>query len=464
MLPTSLAQIAVLTGGTLAAVPDPDTIVTGPVAFDSRLVVPGALFAALPGVHTDGHDHAEQAVTTGALAALTTRPVASTACIVVPDVLAALTVLARTMATDFTGTTIGITGSAGKTSTKDLLKHILATAGPTVATEGSFNNELGLPVTVLRTEPDTEFLVLEMGARGKGHIAHLASVAPPDIACCLPIGRAHLGEFGSRRAIAEAKREIVEDLPVTGTAVLCADDPLVLAMAQHTRAGVLTFGTEPGADVRATDIKLDDRGRPHFTFTHDGVSEAVQLAVHGEHHVTNALAAAAIALAAGLDLPAIAEALTTATIDSGGRMELLERADGTTVINDAFNAAPESVTAALNSLRPLAAGRPLLAVLGEMAELGDDGEAVHATTGVAVARSGVSRLVTIGGERARLLGEMAAQAGVTTVHADNREHAHRLIAGFLADLGQPAVVLVKGAHALGLEQLARALADPTPAA
>ncbi|MFF8769083.1 UDP-N-acetylmuramoyl-tripeptide--D-alanyl-D-alanine ligase [Kitasatospora sp. NPDC015120] len=457
MLPTSLAQVAVLTGGTLAAVPDPDSTVTGPVAFDSRRVAPGGLFAALPGEHTDGHDHAQQAVLAGALAALTTRPVAGAPCIVVPDVLAALADLARAIAGDFTGITIGITGSAGKTSTKDLLKHVLATAGPTVATEGSFNNELGHPVAVLRTEEDTAFLVLEMGARGKGHIAHLTAIAPPDIACCLPIGRAHLGEFGSRRAIAQAKQEIVENLPPTGTAVLCADDPLVLAMAQHTEAAVLTFGTDPGADVRATDIKLDDRGRPHFTLTHDGASEAVQLAVHGEHHVTNALAAAAIALAAGLDLAAIARVLATATIDSGGRMQPLDRPDGTTIVNDAFNASPESVTAALNALPALAAGRPLLAVLGEMAELGDDSEALHATTGVAVTRSGITHLVTIG-EGARLLGEMAAQGGTTTAHADNRDHAHTLITGFLTDIGTPAVVLIKGAHGLNLEHLARTLA------
>ncbi|MFE2346108.1 UDP-N-acetylmuramoyl-tripeptide--D-alanyl-D-alanine ligase [Kitasatospora cineracea] len=459
MLPMTLTEIAAATNGTLHHVPDPQARTSAPLSFDSRAINPGGLFAALRGTRTDGHDHAHNAVQTGAIAAITEHPVPDTPCIVVADVLTAMSDLAHSQASRFNGTVLALTGSAGKTSTKDLLRHILEQHGPTVANLRSFNNEIGFPSTVLRIEPDTRYLVLEMGARGKGHIAHLVSIAAPSIACCLPIGSAHLGEFGSREAIAEAKREIVEQMPPTGTAVLCADDPLVASMAEHTAAGVLTFGTAPGADVRAQDITLTDDGRPRFTLTWTDLSAPVELAVHGRHHVINALAAAALALAAGIDFDSITHALHRATIVSGGRMEPLHRTDGTLIVNDAFNASPESVRAALGSLDSMAAGRPgRYAVLGEMKELGDSSADLHEEIGRTVAAHGITHLVTIGGPNAELLGVAAEKAGVSTAHAADRDSALPMITNLLAQNDQSAVVLVKGANSLGLEQLAHALA------
>ncbi|MFC8449478.1 UDP-N-acetylmuramoyl-tripeptide--D-alanyl-D-alanine ligase [Kitasatospora sp. NPDC057223] len=462
MLPMTLTEAAAATGGTLHHVPDANAHTGAPLAFDSRNVEPGSLFAALRGTNTDGHDHAHQAVLAGALAAITERPIPGTPCIVVDDVLTAMADLAHFTASRYTGIVLAITGSAGKTSTKDLLLHILEKKGPTVANMRSFNNEIGFPSTVLRVEPDTAHLVLEMGARGKGHIAHLVAIAPPSIACCLPIGSAHLGEFGSREAIAEAKREIVEQLPPTGTAVLCADDPLVASMAEHTAATVLTYGTAPTADVRADDVKLTEDGRPHFTLTWRCWSAPVELAVHGRHHVTNGLAAAALALAAGVDFDTVTTALAEATIVSGGRMEPLHRPDGTLVINDAFNASPESVIAALRSLDSMAGGRPRYAVLGEMKELGDSAAELHESVGWEAAKNGITHLVTVGGDNAQLLGLTAGKAGVAhTAHATDRDSALQLIADLLHQGDGPAVVLVKGANSLGLEHLARALANPS---
>ncbi|MGW0179756.1 UDP-N-acetylmuramoyl-tripeptide--D-alanyl-D-alanine ligase [Nocardia sp. NPDC003345] len=448
MIPMTLTEIAVAAGGRLDAVGDPDAPVTAPVAIDSREVEAGGLFACLPGDRVDGHDFAAQAVGSGAVAVLATRPT-GVPTVVVDDVVTAMTEMARTVAARYTGTVLAITGSAGKTSTKDLLTQILARHGRVVATQRSFNNEIGFPHTVLRARPDTDFLVLEMGARGKGHIEHLTTIVRPSVAAVLGIGTAHVGEFGTKEAIAVAKREIIEALDTAGTAVLNADDPLVAAMAGHTAGRVLWFGTGADADVRAEDIVVDTAARAGFTLRHGTDTAAVALRVVGEHHLVNALAAAALALVVGVPLAVVAQALSEATPTSGARMEVTECPDGVTVINDAFNASPESVSAALRSLATIAAtGRPSVAVLGEMRELGETAASVHAEIGRYTAELGIDTLIAVGGVYAEAMAAAARAAGTArTAHVESNGEALELLRDHRSD-GQ--VILVKGAHSTRL--------------
>ncbi|MFE9784988.1 UDP-N-acetylmuramoyl-tripeptide--D-alanyl-D-alanine ligase [Nocardia salmonicida] len=456
MIPMTLAEIAHAVTGRLDAVTDDQATVTAPTAFDSRHVEAGGLFAALGGNRVDGHDFATAAIEKGAVAVLASRPTGSPA-IIVDDVVTAMSDLAHAVATRYTGRVLAITGSAGKTSTKDLLTQILASHGSVVATERSFNNEIGFPHTVLRVEADTDFLVLEMGARGRGHISHLAAIARPQIGAVLGIGSAHIGEFGSREAIAVAKRELVEALDATGIAVLNTDDPLVAGMAAHTRAQVLRFGTTPDADVRATHITLDAGARAQFTLHHGDDAAPVTLGVVGEHHLTNALAAATLALSAGVEFATVVQGLDGAGLVSGSRMEVTERHDGVTVINDAFNASPESVEAALRSLATIAAtDRPTVAVLGEMRELGDTAPALHATIGRQVADLGIGTLITVGGLHAELMATAARDAGAAAVtHVETKDHVLDLLTEGL--VGRD-VVLIKGANSAGLFETAVALA------
>lgn len=454
MIPMTLADIAAATGGTLHQA-DPDTLVDGSLSFNTRGVRSGGLFACLQGRSTDGHAFAAQAVKGGAVAVLASRPVDAPA-VVVPDVLAALGDIARAVADRYTGTVIALTGSAGKTSTKDILDTVLALHGPSIANERSFNNEIGFPVTVSRVAPDTRYLVLEMGARGKGHIEHLCSLVRPNIATVLGIGSAHVGEFGSREAIAEAKAEIVRALPDDGTAGLYGDDALVRAMTEQTTAPVLTFGTGTDNDVRAENLDLDDRGRPRFTLTYGSQTHPVQLRVHGRHNVINALAAAATALAAGVPFGTVVTGLEAATLSSGGRMEILDRPDGVTIINDAFNASPESVLAALDALNDIAGQhRRKVAVLGEMAELGAEAEAWHRRVAEKVVAANPAHVIA--------LGDLHIHTVIDHIRLGGIDAAHIVADGSLtqdinAKLRQGDVVLVKGANVLGLEAAARDLA------
>ncbi|HEY8302020.1 MAG TPA: UDP-N-acetylmuramoyl-tripeptide--D-alanyl-D-alanine ligase [Jatrophihabitans sp.] len=458
MIRLTLGEVAAAVGGTLHDA-DPATVVTGGVEYDSRKVGPGALFLAVPGERVDGHDFAGRAVAQGAVAVLCTRPVAAPR-IEVADGIAALTALAAVVARRLTATVIGVTGSSGKTSTKDLMASVLATAGPTVAAVGSANNELGHPYTVLRADESTRFLVLELGARGIGHIRHLTGIAPLRIGAVLNVGTAHLGEFGSREAIARAKGELVEALPPDGVAVLNADDPLVSAMASRTRARIVTFGTAGHADVRAEEVLLDDLGRPGFTLHADGVNAAVQLQLVGAHHVSNALAAAAVALAVGLDVPAVAAALGAARAASRWRMEVTERPDGVVVINDAYNANPESMRAALDALATIAGRRNAraLAVLGQMAELGVDERAEHVALGRLAARAPVARVVAVG-EAARPILDGTALEGSWDGEAGWVPDAEAATEVLRDELRPGDVVLVKASRAAGLELVAEAVAE-----
>ncbi|MGW4505832.1 UDP-N-acetylmuramoyl-tripeptide--D-alanyl-D-alanine ligase [Streptomyces sp. NPDC004436] len=454
MIPLSLQEAALVSDGLLTGIDDPGLPITGPLAFDSRDVAPGSLFCCLQGRAVDGHDFAAQAVADGAVAVLAERSVDAPA-IVVPNVLRAMAQIARRVAASYPGTVIGVTGSAGKTSTKDLLTAILELDGPTVATARSFNNEIGFPVTVSRVKPDSRYLLLEMGARGLGHIDSLCDIACPTISTVLGVGSAHIGEFGSREVIADAKAEIVRALPVHGTAVLNGDDPLVAAMANETDAAVITFGFGEECDVRAEQVGVQLDGRPYFFLVHGGARHRIDLRVHGRHNVLNALAAAATAVAAGIPADRIAQGLRQAEISSGGRMEVTTRPDGVTVINDAFNASPESVLAALGALSDIAgATRRRVAVLGEMAELGAEADAWHARVAEHVVQIRPDLVIGVGADHMSQMLATMEKAGLTTTKPSVDRLAEEI--GQVLMAGD--VVLVKGANALGLEAVARTLA------
>jgi UDP-N-acetylmuramoyl-tripeptide--D-alanyl-D-alanine ligase len=457
VIPLTLAEVAGAVGGTLHDVPDPDARVRADVELDSRRIRPGGLFVALAGERVDGHQHAAGAVAAGAVGVLAARPVGVPA-VVVPHVPAALAALAHAVLDRLPDVTVvGVTGSSGKTSTKDLLAQLLAELGPTVAPPGSFNNELGHPYTVLRATTDTRYLVLEKSARGIGHVAWLTRIARPRIGVVLNVGTAHLGEFGSRENIATAKGELVEALPADGLAVLNADDPLVAAMAARTDARVLTVGLAETADVRATGVTLDAHGTPSYELVTAGGTVPVTLAVHGAHQVGNSLAAAAVALELGLPLPEVAAALGRAKALSRWRMEVTERADGVLVVNDAYNANPESMAAALRALTTMARGRRSWAVLGEMAELGAAADEEHRGIGALTAQLGVDRVVVVG-PAAKPIGAAARDISVYVPDAD------AALALLRAELRPEDVVLVKASRAAGLERVALALAAPVGAA
>ena len=464
MIPLSLATIAQITHGTRHGGAR-DAVVTGPVLIDSRAAEPGALFAAVRGERADGHDYAAAAVAAGAVGALVERPVAGgVPAVVVDDVVAALGRLARGVVDRLPElTTVGITGSSGKTSTKDLLAQLTARLGPTVAPVGSFNNEIGHPLTVLRADAGTRYLVLETSARGVGHIAYLTRIAPPRIGVVLNVGSAHIGEFGSRDVVARAKGELVESLTAHGTAVLNADDPLVRTMAARTAAKIVTFGRAPDATVRATGERLDERGRPRFSLVTPEGTQPVTLRLYGAHSVSNALAAAATARELGLPPSEIAAALSEATTVSRWRMEVGERADGVTVVNDAYNANPESMRAALDALRHMAHGRRSYAVLGGMAELGAVSREEHEKIGRYAAESGVSGLVVIGEAAAPVLAG-AKQVGSWNGECVQVDDSAAAVAALGGRLRPRDVVLVKGSRVAGLERVAQALLDGEPAA
>jgi len=465
MIGMTLAEIAGVVAGQSYGV-DPDLTVTGKVEFDSRKVGPGDIFLAFQGEHVDGHDYATAARAAGAVAVLATRVLPGLPVIVVADPIAAITALATTNARRLEARIVQITGSSGKTSTKDLLAQVLPELGPTVAPPESFNNELGFPYTVLLAGAQTRYLILEASARGLGHIAALTEIAPPDVAAVLNVGSAHLGEFGSREAIARAKGELVEALPAGGVAVLNADDPLVTAMAARTAARVVSFGEHPQAAVRAEDVQLDHSGRARFVLAAGGERAQVALQVLGEHQVSNALAVAAIALELGLPLPAVAAALSRAGARSHWRMEVTEVGD-VTVINDAYNANPASVRAALKTLaimsgdRRGAGRRRSIAVLGEMAELGAESVSAHDEIGRLAVRLDVNALIAVG-QAARPIANGAALEGSWNGEAewvpDNAAALDRLV-----ELVRPGdLVLIKGSRAAGLEAVAAGLLERLP--
>lgn len=501
MIDLTLAQIAEIVGGRLTHISDEDaavTRITGTVEFDSRAVTAGGLFLALPGARSDGHDFAAAAVQAGAAAVLAARPVGVPAIVVDPTpetsdraagvlehdadgsgaaVLAALAKLAAAVAAELVEgglTIIGLTGSSGKTSTKDLVAALLAPLGEVIAPPGSFNNELGHPWTVLRATRSTDFLVLEMSARHRGNIAALAAIATPAIAVVLNVGTAHLGEFGSREAIAATKAELPQSVPASGAVVLNVDDSAVAAMAEQTAARVVRVSREPGGDVDvwAEGVTLDDLARPRFVMHAGAHHVEVALAVHGDHQVSNALCAAAVALECGATLEQVATALAAAAPVSKHRMQVATRGDGVTVINDAYNANPDSMCAGLKALawmarvgpHPVGRGRGQRrrswAVLGEMAELGDDAISEHDRIGRLAVRLDVSRLIVVGTGRAMsAMHHGAVMEGSWGAEATMVADADAALELLRAELQPSDVVLVKASNAAGLGALADAVLD-----
>jgi UDP-N-acetylmuramoyl-tripeptide--D-alanyl-D-alanine ligase len=456
VIPLTLREVAEAAGGRLHAA-DPDAELAAPAALDSRAVPAGGLFVAVAGSNVDGHDYAAAAIAAGAVAVLAEHEVDVPA-VVVADTTLGLGRLAALVRTHLDCTVVGVTGSQGKTGTKDLLAHLLAAAGEVVAPPGSHNNELGVPLTVLRASGRTAFLVTEMGTRGPGQIRYLADIARPHVGVVLNVGMAHVGEFGSQAGIAQAKGELVEALPPAGLAVLNADDPLVAAMAARTAARVVTFGRSERADVRVLDLEVDADGCPAFTLATASASAPVRMRLAGEHQALNAAAAVAVALEAGVPLADAARLLGTAQAASRWRMERHERDDGVVVINDAYNANPDSMRTALHTLAVVGRGRSArtVAVLGEMLELGAVSHDQHVALGRLVARLRVDRLVVVG-DGARPVHEGAAGApgwdGDSVLVADVDEAV-----AYLGGALRPGdVVLVKASRATGLERVASAL-------
>lgn len=458
MIPLQAAQVAHAVAGELVDCP-PQTLINGPVVTDSRLAEPGSLFVAVAGERTDGHDHTRDAQQRGARLVLATRPVEGPH-VLVADTVQALGELARSVLAELRRhagvQVVGITGSVGKTTTKDLLGQVLSHSGQTVAPQASFNNEIGLPLTVLRASTATRFLILEMGASGIGHIEYLTRIAPLDVAVVLYVGRAHLAGFGSLDTVARAKSEIVAGLRSEGTAVLNIDDAHVAAMAARAPGGVISFGYDPAARVHASEVTLDSHARATFRLRSDvgGIERTApaHLALSGQHQVHNALAVVAACQALGLELTAVVAALSGAEPISAHRMALHHRADGVTVLDDSYNANPDSVGAALRSLAALPAQRRI-AVLGEMLELGPGSDEQHEAVGRLAAELGLD-LVLAPGE----LGARVA-AGAERVGGQAQQLADIVATGtqLRSMLREGDVVLLKGSQASGMWQLAEQL-------
>lgn len=444
MITLTAGEIGLLLGGEIYC--DKDLLVSKAPVFDSRKATPGCIFLALKGEVADGHDFAADAYRAGAMFSITTRRIDGP-CIVVKDVIEAVSILAAFVRKRLTNLkVIGITGSQGKTSTKDLLSHMLSNVGPTVAPKGSFNNDLGLPITLLECDEHTQFCILEMGARHKGDIARLCEIAQHDIGVVLTVGTAHLGEFGSVEGIAETKSEIIQTLRADGIAILGTYDKYTPAMASLHSGRVINFGN--GCEVRAAEIEIRE-GRPHFELVTPAGRDAVGMRIVGEHHIANALAAAAVGTALDLPIEVIASSLSTADNSSKWRMEIHDLF-GLLLINDAYNANPESMTAALRSLVLFAQerGGESWAFLGKMHELGESSAQRHAAIGTLAEEIGIDHLVAIGAP------EYGASQGQMIVHHyASIDECLSMTDHFSAG----DVVLVKASRSEGFEVLAEKL-------
>lgn len=462
MIDLTLADIATIVGGALASPADPATVVGGSVQTDSRLAEPGSIFFALPGEETDGHLFAAAAVSLGAALVIAERPVDVDApVILVPDGVAALADLAREVVARVRRngnlTVVAVTGSNGKTTTKNLLRAILSAQAPTVAPNGSFNNHVGAPISMLRIDHGTRYLVVEMGASHAGEIAHLVSIARPDIGVVLKVGLAHVGEFGGVDAIQRAKAEMVVDLPSTATAILNADDTRVAQMAGMTAADVRWFGRSDAAGVRAEDVQSDASGT-RFTLAVGERRLPVRLGILGEHHVMNALAALAVARELGLDLTEAIAAIEAVPRAERWRMEVLTAPSGAVIINDAYNASPDSTRAALTTLAHLgSADARSIAVLGEMTELGESADDEHTAIGRFVAALGVEELIVVGAGARHIhtAASLARDWRGQSFFVDNAELAHELLRD---ELRPGDLVLVKSSKSAGLRFLGDRLA------
>ena len=492
-------QIAAYTGGSFAVEPlDPRALLTG-ITWDSRDVRPGDLYVALPGERADGHDFVAAALRAGALGALVMQPLAEdvralarelgAAVIDVPDTAGAVSDLAREWRSHLQGRVIALTGSTGKTTTKNLVRDVLAAAGSVTATAGNQNNELGVPKTLLAAEPECDAVVVEMGMRGPGQIAELCSIVRPDWGLVVNVGESHIELLGSRENIARAKAELLRELPEgSGLAFVNAADDFADFMREDARLDarrvpcVLFDGTEDAAARRvaasaadavrpavwAEQVELDEQGRARFVLHACGFDDAAAAAPHvetapcalnlrGLHNVSNACAAAAVGRASGMSLAAVADALAHAEPEAG-RQEVLRARGGFTVVNDAYNANPDSMRASLNTFCALEVPGRRVAVLGDMAELGDFARACHAGIGELAARLPLDRLVCVG-ELAACIADAAEKAGMDA----GRIVRAATISDVLGELDtciEPGdAVLVKASHCMGLERVVEGLVN-----
>jgi UDP-N-acetylmuramoyl-tripeptide--D-alanyl-D-alanine ligase len=457
MIALTVEQIAAAIGGTVIG--DQSVTITSSVETDSRLVKAGALFVAKPGEETDGHLFVEQARQAGAVAAIVQQKVESSSItqILVPDSVAALGELAKYVLAKVREASelkvIGVTGSNGKTTTKNMLREILSGAGKTIAPIESYNNEVGAPYSILQVDESTKYLVVELGAGGPGSIKYLSEIAKPDIAVVLKVGLAHVGEFGGIETTAKIKAELVVAMHDSGTLVLNHDDGYVREMAELSSSKKVWFGTSADSNYRATELELSIDGTA-FTLTRPDATESeVHLKILGEHHVMNALAALSVADQLGIDRSSAINALENMPLAERWRMQLMQRSDGVTIINDAYNASPDSTKAALQTLAQLGrSGRRTVAVLGEMAELGSASREQHDAIGRLVVRLNIDQLVVVGAG-AKLIHMGAEQEGSWAGESKYFESIAEALAYLREMLRAGDLVLVKSSKSANLRHL-----------
>ena len=463
MINLSVRQIAAAVDGVVHG--DAEVMVTGSVETDSRLVGVGSLFVAKPGEITDGHEFVSAASAAGAVAALVERKLdnANLTQIVVKDSVIALGALAKFVLSEIRKTSdlkvIGVTGSNGKTTTKNMLNAILSAAAETIAPIESYNNEVGAPYSILQTTSKTKFLVVELGAGGLGSIDYLTKIAQPDIGVILKVGLAHVGEFGGIETTAKIKSELAKAMPKSSTLILNADDGYVVDMAELPSAQKIWFGTSSDANYQATDQKVSINGTSFNLHWPDGQVSEISLQILGEHHVMNALAAASVADHLQIPRGEIVRALEAMPLAERWRMQVLNRPDGVTIINDAYNASPDSMRAALQTLATLGRqGHRTIAVLGEMAELGSESVSQHDEIGRLVVRLNIDQLFVVG-QGAKLIHLGAMQEGSwdgESKFVDSIDEALQLVRGLL---GSGDIVLVKSSKSANLRFLGDALAE-----
>lgn len=457
MIAISLEEIAKAIDAELVG--DGSIVVSGSVETDSRHVTSGGLFVAKPGEVTDGHAFVESAVAKGAVAVIVEHQVqTSVPQLIVKDSVLALGLLAKHVVAKVKSLgelkIIGVTGSNGKTTTKNMLREVLATAGSTIAPEESFNNEVGAPYSMLKVEEKTRFLVVEMGAGGPGTIRYLAEMCKPDIGIELKVGLAHAGEFGGISETEKIKAELVEELSTSGTAILNFDDERVMNMTSKTKAKITTFGLGEGSDCSASNVSISLAGTSFEYSAPDGFKSSVNLQILGEHHVYNALAALTTAEVLGIDRNAAIAALENMKLAEKWRMELGVAPSGLTVINDAYNASPDSMKAALQTLAQLGriSGKKTVAVMGEMAELGEFSVQEHDAIGRIAVRLNLGQVVVVG-KGAKLIHMGASQEGSWDGESQYFEEISNALAYLREMLTGDEIVLVKSSKSANLRFL-----------
>jgi len=450
MIPLQASAIASIVGGTLHG---EDLRVTEPPVLNSADAIAGSLFLAIKGENVDGHDYAADAFSRGAVVALVSKPITGNH-IIVDDVTRALGALAHHVRKELKNlSVVGITGSQGKTTTKELLASVLSQVAETVAPSGNYNNDLGAPISLLRCTEKTKFCIVEMGARHLGDIAKLVAIAEPDIGVVLKVGTAHLGEFGSVELIAQTKSEMILSLRDSAVAILGSYDPFTPKMAELHKGRTVLFGEDSKCSIRATDIEFRE-GRAHFDLVTPEGRSAVGLRIVGMHQVANALAVAAIATELGLTLDQIAGGLSTAESNARWRMEIVELPQ-LLLINDSYNASPEAMSAALSTLALFAQerGGESWAFLGKMHELGESSQSDHAAIGTLAQELGIDHLVCVGAPE---FAATMSKNGPTSIHLCKDKAEALTIA---ENLNQGDVLLIKASRSEKLEELADAISQ-----